>query len=292
MPIAAVENLNLAYQIYGQQHSQTLVMIQGLSMQLCDWPALLIDKLSSRYRVVVFDNRDIGLSDKLTSAANMDSRVGMFDQEIYFHRYDLFDMAEDTLQLLDYLNIQQCHLLGFSMGGMIAQIVAATSAQRILSLVSLCSSAGQEEIYPSAQARLAMELSACEQPLSQAIEQQLLSIVAYTGSGYPLCKESCREAVIFSLTRSHCPAGIYRQCLAMRASGDRSELLRAIKAPTLLVHGSEDPCIPLWQAEAAIDLIDNAKLAVIQGLGHDLPDSVIPKLGQLITNHLGSTQSS
>ncbi|MGH1541690.1 MAG: alpha/beta fold hydrolase [Arenicella sp.] len=280
--------IQLEYKIYGKQNSNILLMIQGLSMQLIDWPTGLIKELAKDYQVIVFDNRDIGLSDKINNCSNfnnLDRRIGFFDQDIHYASYTLYDMASDSIGLIDALGINKFHVLGFSMGGMIAQIIAAKKTNRVLSLISISSSGGQEEIKPSIDAKLAMEQSGVNVPLELAIQNSLEALSIYNGSKYTLDKSTSRLEIIKSIQRQYYPQGIYRQGLAMRASGNRKDLLKKISAPTLIIHGTDDTCIPLNQAKQAVELINDAKLCAIDGLGHDFPESLLPYLSKIIRNH-------
>lgn len=283
--------IQLEYEIYGEHNSNTLLMIQGLSMQLIDWPKRLIEELSKYYRVVIFDNRDVGLSSKIyedKNFENMNRNVSFFEQDISYSSYSLFDMAEDSLCLMDSLGIDRFHLLGFSMGGMIAQIVAAKNPDRVLSLVSLLSSGGQEEIESSSSARYSMELSSMNSNIQIAIQNSLDAAYVYAGSNHKVSELNQNIAIKEGIERSYCPNGIYRQGLAMRSSGDRQNLLRKIKAPTLIIHGVDDPCIPIHQGLKAAELISNSKLCVVEGLGHDFPDDMILYFSSCIISHCGS----
>lgn len=283
------KNIRLKYEIYGAQNRVTLLMIHGLSMQLTDWSPTLIQSLSKCYRVIVFDNRDVGLSSQVKVAdflTQVERYPDFFQQPINISRYTLFDMAEDAQRLMACLGTEKFHVLGYSMGGMIAQILAAKFPEKVLSLVSLSSSDGSCEIDATADASAAMALSARALPRYKAMENMLNAAAIYAGASYPIDQAESKKAISRSLVRSHNPHGIYRQGIAMRFSGDRQSLLASIKVPSLIIHGTQDPCINVSQGINAAQLINNANLFLIDGLGHDLPESVQKPIASKVLGHL------
>ncbi|MDX2421048.1 MAG: alpha/beta hydrolase [Amphritea sp.] len=288
MASAYVNGVDIEYEVYGEHNITSLLMIQGLSMQLIDWPSSLIEELSKHFKVIVFDNRDVGFSSKVESNQcfnYLDMNVGFFSQNVRYSSYSLYDMANDAICLIDYLGIKVFHVLGFSMGGMIAQIVAANHPDRVLTLVSLLSSGGQEEIKPRLSAKLAMEQSATDIGTGAMIQSLLDAVYVYAGPNHQIVRSVQRSFIERSVQRSYCPEGVYRQGLAMRSSGDRQALLRKIKAPALIIHGTDDPCIPIDQSLRAAELIRHSTLCVIKGLGHDFPEDLIPYIAGKIITH-------
>jgi pimeloyl-ACP methyl ester carboxylesterase len=245
-------------------------------MQLVDWPAGLVEALLARYRVVLFDNRDSGLSSRFGPQFERDALARgrrLFAGAADPSSYALTDMASDVVSLMDGLDLTACHLIGFSMGGMIAQIVAATYPERTLSLVSLMSSGGEPWIDCTSAAREAMLRSmagfaAREHAMADCVAAARLYGVR--ASTLDVAVLACTAARSFD--RAYLPGGVLRQALAMRASGDRTIFLRGIQAPTTVIHGRRDVCIAFQQGVRAAGLIPDARLIPIDDAGHDVAD--------------------
>jgi pimeloyl-ACP methyl ester carboxylesterase len=267
-----------------------ILMIMGLGMQLTAWPAELLDALAGRgLAPIVFDNRDVGLSTRFESAGIPNLMKAGLAYTLHLPvraPYRLTDMAADTLGLLDALGLERVHVLGVSMGGMIAQLIASAAPQRVASLSLLMTTSGARGLPgPALRARRAM-LSRPQGRDFASLVDHAMGVWGTIGSpGYPPEPGALRARVERSIRRAYYPQGLARQLVAVMASGDRSKLLRGIRAPTLVIHGREDPLVPLV---CGIDLarkIPEARLEVIDGMGHDIPAALAPRLAELLAAH-------
>ena len=252
----------------------TVLLIMGLGMQLIAWPIAFVNALNhAGYRVLRLDNRDIGLSHK-TSAA-MPSLIWMALK--YRVRlpvsaaYTLRDMVGDTRGVLDALNISSCHVIGVSMGGMIAQGLASHHPGRVLSLTSIMSTTGARGL-PQATPKAAMAL--LSRPKSKKrddIVNHFTRVLGIIGSPkFPMPETDVRQRIGEAFDRSFYPAGTIKQMAAIMASGDRSDEVRRIVVPTLVIHGSADPLVPLKNGDDTANKVAGSEYTVIDGMGHDL----------------------
>ncbi len=257
-----------------------VLLIMGLGMQLTAWPPAFIKALTDAgYRVVRLDNRDIGLSHKTTSKPpnlvwmGLKHRLGMAIRA----DYTLRDMVEDTRGVLDALNITRCHVIGVSMGGMIAQGLASHHPDRVHSLTSIMSTTGARGL-PQATPRAALALIA--RPKSRKREdiiEHFVKVLAVIGSPkYPMVEAEVRQRIGESFDRSFYPAGTIKQMGAIMASGDRSDEVQKITVPTLVIHGKDDPLVPLKHGEDTAKKVVGSEYSEIDGMGHDL--GVLPVL--------------
>lgn len=286
----AVNGLQIEAESFGDASRPAVLLVMGLGMQLLAWPEALCRRLADAgYRVIRFDNRDIGLSTKLDAARISIGRAALR----YALRlpipapYGVQDMADDARGLLDALGIGRAHLVGVSMGGMIAQNLAATAPERCLSLVSIMSSSGSRRLpWPQPQVlRLMLARPPRRDDRAAQLRHFKALFRALSGPGYPLPDKELEERLGRSLARSYSPAGTARQLLAIASTGDRSALLRSIRTPTLVLHGSADPLLPLAHGEDCARKIPGARFEIIEGMGHDLPHSVLPRLGDTLLAH-------
>ena len=263
MAQVAVGDLSFEVERFGDPGRPPILLVQGLAQQLIDWPQALIEALAAAHHVVVFDNRDTGLSAKFGPCRS--------DQDGAETPYTLYDMAADTVGLIEALGLDRVHLLGYSMGGRIAQIVAARHPGRVRSLACLMSSGGQAGVQAAPHIREA--LGAARPPeLLQAPDIDLFTrqAVLFDGDALVTPAAELRARIAAAVARGYCPLGSARQIRAIGAAGDRSDLLRGITAPTLFLHGSADPVVPVEAALAGAALIPGARIEVIEGLGHNL----------------------
>lgn len=290
MPQIRANGISLEYESFGSDTNPVVLLIMGLGAQLTRWPVLFCEKLAARgYRVIRFDNRDIGLSTRLDGAPVPDlgmlvaARMAGLPMNV---PYTLHDMAADTIGLLDALHVRQAHIVGASMGGMIAQLVAADYPQRTLSLTSIMSTTGNPALPPPTPAAAAVLMARAPNPTDrEAFVAHGLNTMRTIGSpGYPFDEAAARERILNEATRSYHPAGFARQIAAVTASGDRREKNRRIKAPTMVVHGADDPLMPLAAGRDTAQSIENAELRVIPGMGHDFP----PQLYDTIVDAIDS----
>ncbi len=252
----------------------TVLLVMGLGMQLIAWPIAFVNALTrAGYRVLRLDNRDIGLSHK--TSAPMPSLVWMALK--YRVRlpitaaYTLQDMVEDTRGVLDALNIARCHVIGVSMGGMIAQGLASHHPGRVTSLVSIMSTTGARGL-PQATPKAAMALlSRPKSKLRNDIINHFARVLGIIGSPqFPMPEAELRQRIGDAFDRSFYPAGTIKQMAAIMASGDRSAEVRRITVPTLVIHGRDDPLVPLKNGEDTASKIADSEYTVIDGMGHDL----------------------
>jgi pimeloyl-ACP methyl ester carboxylesterase len=288
MPQVQANGIRLEYESYGSAARETVLLIQGLGAQLIHWPLELCHEMVARgYRVVRFDNRDIGLSSKLegdiTPAMLMSLAMGQPDLR-HLLPYTLEDMARDAVELLAALQIERAHVAGASMGGMIAQLVAAGHPERTLSLTSIMSSSGRRDLpgpTPAAQAALLAPFPPADD-LPAVVERGVRLRYAIAGAGYPTPDEEIRRQSLVTVQRSYYPAGMARQYAAVLASGDRRPKLERITAPTVVLHGEDDPLIPVEAAVDTAESIPGAELRVVPGWGHDFPLAVVPQIADAI----------
>ncbi len=258
----------------------TVLLIMGLGMQLVAWPPAFVKALTDAgYRVVRFDNRDIGLSHKSSMRVpnlvwmGIKYRLGLPIRAAYTLR----DMVEDTRGVLDALAITRCHVIGVSMGGMIAQGLASHHPGRALSLTSIMSTTGARGLP---QATPAATMALLKRPKSRKREdiiEHFVKVLKVIGSPkFPSPEAEVRQRIGEAFDRSFYPAGTIKQMGAILASGDRSAEVRKITAPTLVIHGKDDPLVPLKNGEDTAKKIAGSEYTEIDGMGHDL--AVLPVL--------------
>ena len=272
------------------QERPAVVLIMGLAMQLVAWPAPFVQALvDSGYRVIRFDNRDIGLSrhfDGLGTAnllwAGLKMRIGLAVKS----GYSLSDMALDTLGVLDALNVKKAHIVGVSMGGMIAQRVALAAPARVLSLTSIMSTSGARGL-PQAKAEVMRAL--LKRPSStseQDIGDFYVKLIKVIGSpAFPVPEAEVRSRAYLSFKRNYHPQGINRQMMAIVADTTRADALKNITVPTLVIHGKADALVPFAHGQDTAQRIPKAQFVPIDGMGHDLPPGVIERLVGAMVPH-------
>ena len=298
MSIVAANGINLCYDEVGDAKAPVILLIMGLGTQMIAWPDAFCLTLAQRgFRVVRFDNRDIGLSTKIENAALVDL-VAAFSRAMAGKPveapYTLDDMAADAIGLMNVLRVNRAHLVGASMGGMIAQIVAAKYADRARSLTSIMSSSGDPGLPPGKPEAISALLS--PRPAStdrETIIREGVRVLSAIGSpGFPTSDAELRAKVERSADRSYYPPGAGRHLLAVLASGSRVELLKKISMPTLVIHGADDPLVPVEAGEDTARHIPGARLKIIPGMGHDLANGLIPILVEAIAHHCLAADSA
>lgn len=269
----------------GPADGPAVLLIMGLGMQLIAWPQAMVQMLVRQgFRVVRFDNRDIGLSQGFDAAGvpNMALAGLRYAMHLPVHSpYSLADMARDALGVLDALDIEQAHVCGASMGGMIAQHLAAMAPERVASLTLMMTSSGSRRLpQPSWRVRRAL-MSRPMKPGTDAAVDWIIQVLYLIGSPtYPSDYQDLRARALESVQRAWHPSGSARQLLAVVADGDRSALLPHIQAPTLVIHGVDDPLVPVACGEDLAQRIANATADFIPGMGHDLPEELLQRFAQ------------
>jgi pimeloyl-ACP methyl ester carboxylesterase len=290
MPTAAVDGITLDYEERGDTSGATVLLIAGLGSQRIRWPVQLLEGLADRgLRVVTFDNRDAGRSTILDQHPVTGSRVAAAVQgEDVEAPYTLADMAADTVGLLDHLGVDRAHLVGMSMGGMIAQHVAFTFGERVASLTSMMSSTGSRDVGQGTPEATAV-LFRAPPGEREAFIADSLRRARVIGTRSMLDEERVRDLAGRTFDRGVHPEGTGRQILALYGDGDRTQRLGGITAPTLVIHGGGDPLIDVSGGRATAAAIPDAELVIIDELAHDLPAPLLPFLVDLIAGHVEKT---
>jgi len=291
LPLIKANGIDIFYDEFGKATDPAVLLIMGLGTQMVAWSERFCQDIASRgFRVIRFDNRDIGLSQKMTGARRYNLQWAFAKAWLGLpvgSPYTLEDMAADAMGLLDALGIDKAHIVGASMGGMIAQIVAAKYPQRCLSLTSIMSTSGDRKLpLPKREAFAALKGKRPDPQDREALIEFGMKVLRAIGSpGYPTPEPELREAVTRSTARSVHPPGFIRQMLAILANGSRVKLLKTIGTPTLVLHGEADPLVPIEGGRDTARLIEGARLVTIPGWGHDLPRELEPRLAKAIADH-------
>ena len=290
MPQIEANGIALEYEEFGDTSAPPLLLVMGLGAQLTLWPIELVEALVARgFRVIRYDNRDIGLSHKMEGAKApgmvrhiLMKRVGLKPRV----PYTLADMAADGVGLLDALGIDKAHVVGASMGGMIAQHIAFSHPERVLSLTSIMSTTGNPKLPPAQKEALSVLTRRPRSMAESVLVEHGVKIGRTIGSpGYPADEERLRANATRDVRRSLYPAGMPRQLAAIIADGCRRERLKGVKAPTLVIHGECDPLVPPACGQDTAAHIPGAKLKIIPGMGHDLPLALADEIADAIAEH-------
>jgi pimeloyl-ACP methyl ester carboxylesterase len=281
--------IELCYETFGERSDPPLLLVMGLGMQMVHWPLPLIALLVERGHCVVrFDNRDRGRSTHVPTPPPTPPRL--LTRRFGADQYTLEDMARDTVGLLDALELGSAHLVGVSMGGMIAQTVAATWPRRARSLVSIMSTTGSRlagqprpHVYP-------LLLKPAPRERAAYVEHMLALLTAIGAPGDVLDTPEGRAFVGDTHDRDPDVRGTGRQLAAILASGNRTRRLHAITAPTLVIHGDKDPLITASGGRATARAIPNARLMLIRGMGHGLPERLWSQLADAIAEHVAGAE--
>jgi pimeloyl-ACP methyl ester carboxylesterase len=297
MPQVHTNGIRLEYESFGDPAHPPILLIMGLGAQLLWWPEEFCRALAGAgYYVVRYDNRDVGLSSKIEHAGRVKlmraavvSTLGLPVRAPYV----LDDMARDALGLMDALGFGAAHVVGCSMGGMIAQILAARHPERIRSLTLIMTTSGNPRLPgPSLKIRMRLVKRPAHLDRESLIRHSMETWRLIGSPQYPAEEHVLRDKVERSFDRCLYPQGLARQTLAIIASGSRVPLLRRITAPTLIVHGQEDPLVPVAAAHDLARHIPHAKLEIIHGMGHDLPPVPLRRITQLILEQAAATPFS
>ena len=281
---AGVGAVELVYETIGDRSDPPLLLVMGLGMQLIHWDRELCELLAERgCHVIRCDNRDSGLSTKIEAPVpNVMRLMARLPTRV---PYLLDDMATDTLGLLDQLGIERAHVVGASMGGMIAQTMAIREPRRVLSLGSMLSTTGDRRVG-TPKLRVWSILMRKAPRDREAYIAYFARVFRMIGSpAYPQDDARVRERAAATYDRGHYPAGTARQLAAILASGSRTASLRELDVPTVVIHGEADPLVPLRAGRATADAIPGAELITIPGMGHDLPKELWPTVADAIARN-------
>lgn len=276
MAQAKINGISIEYEVHGADDGEPLLLIMGLGMQLTRWPAPLYEKLVARgFRVIRFDNRDVGLSQKFTGAPSIESVVmARMQGQSPDIPYTLDDMAADAVGVLDHLGIERAHVTGASMGGMIGQLVAADYPERVRSFTAVFTTTGNPALPPSKPEAMAVLTTRAPDPakdIEAYLDHTLRSARTIGSPGYPLDEKIVRERSRVDVLRCYEPLGVARQLAAVIANGDRRVKLANIKAPVVVLHGDSDPLVPVEGGKDLAATVAGAELRIVPGMGHDLP---------------------
>ena len=283
MPRAQANGVELEYEVLGDPGARPLLLVQGLGSQLVTIDDGFCAELTARgFMVIRFDNRDVGLSTRIDGAQAPDL-AAVWEGDRSTLAYTLEDMADDAAGLLDAVGVRRAHVAGISLGGMVAQLLAIRHPARVRSLASIMSNTGARGVgRPSAEGAgvLFTPMPPEREPyLERAVAN---ARAAGTGTAYPFDADAVRRAAARGYDRAYYPAGVGRQLAAALAAGDRTEALRALRVPTVVVHGDADMIVGVDGGEATAAAVPGARLHRIHGLGHELPRGVWATLADAI----------
>ena len=268
MEIAEANGIEICYECFGSRADPPILLIRGLGSQMIAWREEFCEALAGRgFFVVRFDNRDVGLSTKLDGID-----------------YTIDDMAADTVGILDHLGIRAAHLVGMSMGGMIAQQVAISYPERVLSLTSLASHMGGDDAVGPTPEAAAIFIGPGARTREDVVSKAVSDRRVIGSPGFPFDEDDIREVAGRSYDRCYAPEGRLRQITAIRSAPGRREALGRLQVPALVIHGADDPLVPVENGRLTAEAIPGADLLVIPALGHDTPRAAWPQLIDAITN--------
>jgi len=287
--MAKANGIELCYEIFGAPDAEPLVLIMGLGAQMIHWDDEFCRDLAGRgFRVIRFDNRDIGQSTRMSGGKPLRAlellklRIFKIAPEA---PYKLWDMANDVVGLLDALGIRKAHIVGASMGGMIAQEIAMQHPDRVLSLTSIMSSTGNPKLPQPTREASAILLAPPPTTKEEYLTRFGQTWKVLRGASFPLDEAKDLERAERTYARGLNPAGVGRQLRAILASGSRNERLKSVKAPTLVIHGTIDPLVKMEAGKDTAASIPGAKLLLIEGMGHALPIPMWPTIIGAIADH-------
>jgi pimeloyl-ACP methyl ester carboxylesterase len=284
-------SLRLEVEQFGAADKGTILLIMGLGTQLIAWPMDFCQRLAvAGFRVIRFDNRDVGLSSKLDSAGVPDARAAILRHLLHLSveaPYRLEDMARDAVELMDALKIERAHIVGASLGGMIGQILASQHAARVATLTLIMSSPGAPPPWDSTpEARkVLMTPAPANATQEDLIRMRMNTYRVIAGEGQSMAESTLREMARLSVERSSDTAGSRRQLVAAMATGSLKANLRRIQVPTLIIHGKNDPLIPFKRSEQMHRGIADSRLLLLDGMGHSFPQRLIPQIAAAIVEN-------
>lgn len=282
MPIAHANGIDLDYDTFGDPSDPALVLIMGFSVQKIAWDEEFCEQLAGRGLFVVrFDNRDVGQSSKIEGGPPPNLAKALTG-DTSSASYRLDDMAADTAGLLDAICVPAAHVVGASMGGMIAQCLAINHPDRVLSVCSIMSTTGNPQVGQPTPEAMGALLAPPPQTRDEAMQRSVEANKVIGSPAYPAGEAKIRDRAGRAWDRGHDARGVARQLIAILASPDRTERLATLNMPALVIHGEADPLVGVSGGRATAEAIPGAELLVIPGMGHDLPPEVWPQVVDVI----------
>ena len=285
---AKANGIKLCYDRFGDRNALPLLLIMGLGAQMILWDDGFCSALAERgFFVIRFDNRDIGKSTKINGAAPPLPKLleNALTGKPIEAPYSLRDMAADAIGLLDTLGVKRAHVVGASMGAAITQELAIHFPERLLSATCIMGSSGDPRLPPPTQEAMEVLMTASPTEKDAFLDRFLWTWRVLRGSAFPELEERERARALRIFERGLNPAGVARQLAAIFASGDRTKQLPDVRVPTLVIHGTADPLVPVEGGRAIAAGIPGAKLVEIQGMGHAIPEAVWPRVIGAISDH-------
>lgn len=278
MPSAKANGIDIEYEMFGSDADPPLVLIMGLACQMIFWPEAFCEQLAARgFRVIRFDNRDVGLSSKFDDGPTPNV-MAAFGGDYSTAAYTLSDMAADVVGLMDALGISAAHIVGQSMGGMIAQTLTIEHPDRVLSLTSISSTNGDRTVgYPHPEATQQL-LRPPSPDRESMIESSVEMWRVLGGPVFPFDEAYVRTRATRSHDRCHHPMGVARQLMAILSQPDRTAALGEVTVPAAVIHGDADPLVDVSGGRATAAALPNCEPVIIEGMGHDLPVGVWPTI--------------
>jgi pimeloyl-ACP methyl ester carboxylesterase len=285
---AKANGLELCYDTFGDRHAPPLLLIMGLGAQMILWDDGFCEQLAERgFFVIRFDNRDIGKSTKINGAAPALPKLleNALTGKPIEAPYTLHDMAADAIGLLDAIGIKRAHMVGASMGAAITQELAIHFPDRLLSATCIMGSSGDPRLPPPTQEAMEVLMSPSPTDREAFLERFLWTWRVLRGSAFPETEERERARALRIFERGLNPPGVARQLAAIFASGDRTKALPGVRVPTLVIHGTADPLVPVEGGRAIAAGVPGSKLVEIEGMGHAIPQAVWPRVIGAIAEH-------
>ena len=289
MPNVMANGIQIEYDTFGDSSFPALLLVAGNGAQLIFWEVEFCELLAKKcFFVIRFDNRDAGLSTKFKEAGIPDFPAAIkaaMEGKPVESAYSLDDMADDAVGLLNALGIEKAHICGVSMGGMIAQVIAYRHPKHVLSLTSIMSMTGNPDLPQGKPDALAAVLAPAPAERKAYVEHMMNVWRRIWSPGFPFEEKRARTFIENSYDRSYYPQGMTRQNIALIANGDRRPSLSTIAVPTLVIHGADDPLIPVEGGKDTARVIPGAKLFIISGMGHDMPKGVWAEIADAISEN-------
>jgi len=289
MPDVTANGIKIEYETFGDASAEPMLLIMGLGAQMLTWDEGFCEMLAdSGYFVIRYDNRDVGLSEKIEGSYMPDIMSFMASiarGEKVNVPYTLDDMADDATGLMDALSIDRAHICGASMGGMIAQALAIRNPSRALSMISIMSTTGNPDLPPPEPQALQVLIAPMPSEREGYVESFVEAWKVVAGPESSGDEERVRNLAARGYDRCYYPEGVLRHIMAVSAHGSRKEALGSVKVPTLVIHGSADPLVPVEGGIDTAESIPGAKLAIIENMGHYIPSHMWPRVVKEISEH-------